>query len=112
MAVTVRSFAKINLGLAIGPARPDGFHALETIYQTVAAHDVIHVEAAPGDGIEIRCANPWFRAMNPTLAIGRHAHVAALNQRARLAITIEKNLPCAGRTRRRFVQRSRRPVCS
>ena len=57
MAITVRSFAKINLGLAIGPVRPDGFHALETIYQTVAAHDLIRVEARPGDGIEIRCAN-------------------------------------------------------
>lgn len=58
MSVTVRSFAKINLGLAVGPARPDGFHDLETVYQTIAAHDVIRVEAARGNGIEIRCKNP------------------------------------------------------
>ena len=97
MAVTVRSFAKINLGLAIGPARPDGFHALETIYQTVAAHDVIRVEAAPGDGIEIRCANPLV----PCDETNTCHRVAALllrhsKQRARLAITIEKNLPVQG----------------
>ena len=29
MPVTLRSYAKINLGLRIGPLRPDGFHALD-----------------------------------------------------------------------------------
>jgi 4-diphosphocytidyl-2-C-methyl-D-erythritol kinase len=45
MSTRVRSFSKINLGLAIGPSRPDGFHALTTLYQTLAAHDVVTVEA-------------------------------------------------------------------
>jgi 4-diphosphocytidyl-2-C-methyl-D-erythritol kinase len=36
MSIAIRSFAKINLGLKIGPARPDGFHDLRTIYQTIA----------------------------------------------------------------------------
>ena|SRR2546427_9158033 len=58
MSVTVRSFAKINLGLCIGPLRPDGFHDLRTIYQTIALHDVIRVEVARGTGIEIRCKDP------------------------------------------------------
>ena len=47
MPTTVRSFAKINLGLAIGPARADGFHSLTTLYQTIAAHDLVTVEARP-----------------------------------------------------------------
>jgi 4-diphosphocytidyl-2-C-methyl-D-erythritol kinase len=41
----VRSFAKINLGLAVGPPRADGFHALTTVYQTIAAHDLVTVSA-------------------------------------------------------------------
>ena len=45
MSTRVRSFSKINLGLAIGPSRPDGFHALTTLYQTLAAHDLLTVEA-------------------------------------------------------------------
>jgi len=45
MPTRVRSFSKINLGLAIGPSRPDGFHALTTLYQTLAAHDLLTVEA-------------------------------------------------------------------
>lgn len=97
MAVTVRSFAKINLGLAIGPARPDRYHALETIYQTVAAHDIIRVEAARGNGIEIRCknqqvpcdeSNTCYRVVDHML---RH-----WKQRAKVTVTIEKNLPVQG----------------
>ena len=41
---TVRSFAKINLGLCIGAARDDGFHELLTVYQTIGLHDVIRCE--------------------------------------------------------------------
>ncbi len=55
---TVPSFAKINLGLKIGPARPDGFHELRTVYQTLALHDVIRVDVMEGEGIEIRCDDP------------------------------------------------------
>ncbi len=53
--VCVPSFAKINLGLKIGPARPDGFHELRTVYQTLALHDFIRVDVVPGSGIEICC---------------------------------------------------------
>ena len=58
MPVTVRSFAKINLGLRIGAAREDGFHELLTVYQTIGLHDVIRVSVGRGSGIEIRCADP------------------------------------------------------
>jgi 4-diphosphocytidyl-2-C-methyl-D-erythritol kinase len=97
MPVTVRSFAKINLGLAIGPKRSDRFHSLETIYQTVSAHDVIRVEAARGNGIEVRCKNPQvpcdetntcYRVIDRML---RH-----WKQRAKIVVTIEKKLPVQG----------------
>ena len=58
MPVTVRSFAKINLGLYIGPRRSDGFHELRTVYQTIGLHDVLRVSVLRGSGIEIRCADP------------------------------------------------------
>ena len=44
MATRVRSYSKINLGLAIGPVRADGFHGLATLYQTLALHDVVTVD--------------------------------------------------------------------
>jgi 4-diphosphocytidyl-2-C-methyl-D-erythritol kinase len=97
MAVTVRSFAKINLGLAIGPVRSDRFHSLETIYQTIAVHDLIKVEAARGNGIEVRCKNPQVPCDESNTCyriadrILRH-----WKQRAKVIITIEKNLPVQG----------------
>ncbi len=47
MPTTVRSHAKINLGLGIGAPRADGFHALVTVYQTLEVHDLVTVSARP-----------------------------------------------------------------
>jgi 4-diphosphocytidyl-2-C-methyl-D-erythritol kinase len=45
MPTAIRSRAKINLGLFLGPPRADGFHALATVYQTLEMHDVVTVTA-------------------------------------------------------------------
>ncbi len=45
MSTTVRSHCKINLGLYIGAPRPDGFHELTTVYQTLELHDLVTVSA-------------------------------------------------------------------
>jgi 4-diphosphocytidyl-2-C-methyl-D-erythritol kinase len=50
--VRVTSPAKINLALAVGAARPDGFHSLATVYQSVGLYDEVAATEAP-DG-EIR----------------------------------------------------------
>ncbi len=49
MPTTVRSHAKINLGLGIGAPRPDGFHALATVYQTIELYDLVTVSVSPGN---------------------------------------------------------------
>jgi 4-diphosphocytidyl-2-C-methyl-D-erythritol kinase len=97
MTVTVRSFAKINLGLRIGAARDDGFHELLTVYQTIGLHDVIRVSVKRGAGIEIRCtdlsvpkddSNTCFRIVEKALR--------ALRANGRVVIEIEKRLPVQG----------------
>src|SRR6202158_6205251 len=97
MSVTVRSFAKINLGLSIGALRPDGFHDLRTVYQTIALHDIIRVQVGRGSGIEIRCDDPRVPtdATNTCYRIAERA-MAALRARGRVTITIEKRLPVQG----------------
>ena len=50
----VRSHAKINLGLFLGPPRPDGFHALTTVYQTLEIHDLVTVTAKPASKTTLR----------------------------------------------------------
>ncbi len=97
MAVSARSYAKINIGLSIGPRRDNGFHDLLTIYQTVAAYDVIKVQFGKGTGIEIRCRNPLVPAdeSNTCYRVAERV-LRKLKQRGKLVITIEKNLPVQG----------------
>jgi len=97
MPVTVRSFAKINLGLRIGPARPDGFHELLTVYQTIGLHDVIRVRVERGTGIEIRCADPRVpRDESNTCFRTVERAMTALRTKGRVVIEIEKRLPVQG----------------
>jgi 4-diphosphocytidyl-2-C-methyl-D-erythritol kinase len=97
MTVTVRSFAKINLGLCIGARREDGFHGLRTVYQTIALHDRIRVSVEPGSGIEIRCDDPRVpkNESNTCYRIVERA-MEALKARGRVVIEIEKKLPVQG----------------
>jgi 4-diphosphocytidyl-2-C-methyl-D-erythritol kinase len=97
MPVTVRSFAKINLGLCIGPPRPDGFHELRTVYQTIGLHDLITVRAGKGTGIEIRSADPRVPtdSGNTCYRVVERA-MEALGARGRVTIEIEKRLPVQG----------------
>ena len=97
MTVIVPSFAKINLGLRIGPLRADGFHELRTVYQTIALHDVIRVSVGRGSGIEIRCddARVPRDSTNTCWKVVERA-MDALRVRGRVTITIEKRLPVQG----------------
>jgi 4-diphosphocytidyl-2-C-methyl-D-erythritol kinase len=97
MPVIIRSFAKINIGLRIGPLRPDGFHELRTAYQTIALHDVIRVSVGGGSGIEIRCGDSRVPEdeSNTCYRIVEHA-MAALKARGHVVVEIEKQLPVQG----------------
>ncbi|MFF9486862.1 4-(cytidine 5'-diphospho)-2-C-methyl-D-erythritol kinase [Streptomyces sp. NPDC014676] len=57
MSVTVRVPAKVNVQLAVGAARPDGFHDLANVFLAVGLYD--EVTATPSaDGPRITCAGP------------------------------------------------------
>jgi 4-diphosphocytidyl-2-C-methyl-D-erythritol kinase len=97
MPVTVRSFAKINLGLRIGPRRADGFHELRTVYQTIGLNDVLRLSIQRGSGIEIRCADPRVPTdqTNTCYKILARA-IAALKAKGRVLLEFEKRLPVQG----------------
>jgi len=54
--VTVTAHAKLNLGLAVGPVRTDGFHDLVTVFQSVSLADVLVAERA-ARGFTLRVAH-------------------------------------------------------
>jgi 4-diphosphocytidyl-2-C-methyl-D-erythritol kinase len=99
MPTRVRSYSKINLGLAIGPPRADGFHSLVTLYQTLALHDLLTVSASRASQtsivlhsndqrVPLDARNTAWKMVERTLA--------ALGMSAEVDIHIQKNLPIQG----------------
>ena len=52
-SVTVRVPAKINLQLAVGPLRPDGYHGLVTVFHAIGLFDMVSVAAAEADSVAV-----------------------------------------------------------
>ncbi|MGW3681111.1 4-(cytidine 5'-diphospho)-2-C-methyl-D-erythritol kinase [Streptomyces prasinus] len=57
MSVTVRVPAKVNVQLAVGAARPDGFHDLANVFLAVGLHDEVTATPSAG-GLRVTCAGP------------------------------------------------------
>ena len=55
-ALRIPAYAKINLSLEVLGRRPDGYHDLATILQTVDLADMVTV--APGQELTVECADP------------------------------------------------------
>lgn len=92
----VRAHAKVNLSLRVGPRRPDGFHPLHTVYQTIDLHDTLRVTQRRGP-FALSCRTPGVPA-DPSNLIWRAA--AALWRRlgragdpVGVAIHLQKRIP-------------------
>jgi 4-diphosphocytidyl-2-C-methyl-D-erythritol kinase len=55
--IRVRAYAKINLALRVGAVRADGFHPLETVFQSLALHDTLEVTPRRGP-LTLTCSDP------------------------------------------------------
>ncbi len=99
MPTTVRSHAKINLGLYIGVPRPDGFHALTTVYQTIELHDLVTVSAQPASRTTILLTSNDPRVPTDDRNTAWKMVALALDSlavRAEITIHINKHLPIQG----------------
>jgi 4-diphosphocytidyl-2-C-methyl-D-erythritol kinase len=57
-AVRLPAFAKINLCLHILGRRPDGYHELRTIFQTISLHDTLELTRTSRRGITVETTDP------------------------------------------------------
>lgn len=57
-SLSLPSFAKVNWSLQILGKRPDGYHEIQTILQTISIHDDLTFERREGEGITLSCDDP------------------------------------------------------
>jgi 4-diphosphocytidyl-2-C-methyl-D-erythritol kinase len=99
MPTAVRSHAKINLGLYIGAPRPDGFHGLTTVYQTLELYDVVTVTARRAAETRLRLTSNDTRVPTDSRNTAWKMVALALESlgvTAEVEIRIEKRLPVQG----------------
>lgn len=85
---------KINLALAITGRRDDGYHDIDTIFQSIGLHDIIRLEEA--DEFLLTCSNAALPCDETNLAY--KAYMALLPYRRGpkgVRIHIEKRIPVA-----------------
>jgi len=94
-AVRLRAYAKINLGLKILGRRPDGYHDIRTVYQTVALHDRLEVSVRGGKSETlVECDDPAVPGGPANLV---HQACTSWRQRRRyrggIKVRLEKRIP-------------------
>jgi 4-diphosphocytidyl-2-C-methyl-D-erythritol kinase len=102
--VTVRAPAKINLQLAVGPLRDDGYHDLVTVFQAVSLYDEVTAATVDGsgddqvlvsgEGADSVPAGPDNLALKAATALAQVAGLSPDPGR-HLEITIRKRIPVA-----------------
>lgn len=78
----IHAHAKINWTLAVTGMRPDGYHRLDTLMQTIALHDTLTLEAAQDLRLTIEGANTLSTGednlvLRAAHALRRHAGVSS-----------------------------------
>ena len=93
--IVARAPAKLNLTLDILGKRPDGYHELRMVMQTVSLCDDVTVTLTDGTGVACRVAGD-FRATNATLPSRRRTPSA---RRSAITAASTSRLPSASRPR-------------
>ncbi|MFE7172075.1 4-(cytidine 5'-diphospho)-2-C-methyl-D-erythritol kinase [Streptomyces sp. NPDC057616] len=98
MSVTVRVPAKVNVQLAVGAARSDGFHDLANIFLAVGLYDEVTV--TPADELRVTCEGPDAGQVPlDTTNLAARAALALAERRGiepNVHLHIAKDIPVAG----------------
>lgn len=95
-AVTYRAYAKVNLSLEVLGKRPDGYHNLTTVMQTVSLCDLLHV--IPSADLEFDCNYPELVDENNLVWRAALQMLEKLpeSEQKGAKLILEKNVPVAG----------------
>lgn len=91
----IPAYAKVNLTLAVGARRPDGYHAIESLMQSIALADRVRLRPRPA-GIEVACRSDLVPKDERNTAWRAAAALAeAAGVQAGALIEIDKEIPVA-----------------
>lgn len=92
--IELKSFAKINLGLEILGKRPDGYHNLKTVFQTIDLFDTIQIEETRSGEIHLTGDKPTIQwNEHNTIRRALDAVYKKYNLRQGFDITVKKRIP-------------------
>lgn len=92
--MTLRCAAKINLSLDVTGKREDGYHTLESIFQSVSVYDFITITVQEGSGIELSCNIPYIPCNEKNLAYRAAATFLEVSGKtAKIQIHLQKQIP-------------------
>jgi 4-diphosphocytidyl-2-C-methyl-D-erythritol kinase len=96
--VTVRVPAKINLHLAVGPLRPDGYHDIVTVFHAVSLFDEVSVAVSEAPGIEVHGEGVTEVPVDETNLAWRAVQLLAdrADRDAHVRLVLRKGIPVAG----------------
>jgi 4-diphosphocytidyl-2-C-methyl-D-erythritol kinase len=94
-SIRLRAFAKINLGLNVRQLRPDGYHEIFTVYQTIALHDRLTLSLSGNTrGITVHCDDPRIPSGRQNLVYRACAiWKRARNYQGGIKVNLEKRIP-------------------
>jgi 4-diphosphocytidyl-2-C-methyl-D-erythritol kinase len=93
--LTVQALGKVNLGLRVLYKRPDGFHELRTVFQTVSLADRLEIEyrRAEGARVDLSCNLPELAGPQNLAARAASRLLEAGGATGRVRIHLEKRIP-------------------
>ncbi|MFH1502951.1 MAG: 4-(cytidine 5'-diphospho)-2-C-methyl-D-erythritol kinase [Candidatus Eisenbacteria bacterium] len=92
--ITLQAFAKVNLGLAVLARRPDGYHEIDTVLQTVSLADSLRLEG-PRENVTLTVEGLDVPADDRNLAVRAAAALRRRTSCPGFAIRLEKRIPVA-----------------
>jgi 4-diphosphocytidyl-2-C-methyl-D-erythritol kinase len=97
-AVHVRAPGKINLALRVGPAGPDGYHRLVSVFQAVSLYEDVRAEAATGFSVTVSGRHADAVPTDARNLAVRAARLLADSTRVRAGVHLHliKAVPTAG----------------
>ena len=93
--VSVKAYAKINFGLKVYPKRNDGFHNIESIFQTIDLYDELIVTPTDSIGCLVECDSMELPENN-TLVNAYQAFCAVTGCKLGVSVKLIKGIPSGG----------------